>query len=57
MSFTKEQALAAAKCLNLHPDDVLVIGGFSVDNPTDNQHTENDKENGKNSQKGLPFSK
>jgi phage recombination protein Bet len=55
--FAQEQALAAAKCLNLHPDDVLAIGGFSVDNPTDNQQAENDKENGKNIQKGLPFSK
>lgn len=33
VAFTREQALAAAKCLNLHPDDVLAIGGFGTDNP------------------------
>ena|GEM_PF-6733876 len=57
VAFTREQALAAAKCLNLHPDDILAIGGFAVesDNPPDNQQGESHESTGKDSQRGLSF--
>jgi phage recombination protein Bet len=57
VAFTKEQALAAAKCLDLHPDDILAIGGFAVesDNKPDNQPGKSHESNGKDSQRGLSF--
>lgn len=57
--FTREQAIAAAKCLDLHPDDVLAVGGFVTESDTSkgNQTGEDGESNGKDSQKGLPFSR
>jgi phage recombination protein Bet len=59
VAFTREQALAAAKCLNLHPDDVLAIGGFAVesDNPQGNQHGDGSESSGKDSQGGFKLTR
>lgn len=49
VAFTREQALAAAKCLNLHPDDVLSIGGFASENPSENPGASAGESSGKDS--------